>query len=91
MCNLLPDLNGKTECYSITEEAQDKLEKIALKSNNKEKSSIKKIIGGYAKEGLKEIALTASKEIFCAVLSAIPFGNVAKKAIGYVIKAVVEE
>lgn len=89
MCNLLPDNNGMAEGYTITEEAKEKLRVIASNTvNTKEKSSIEKIIRGSAKEGLKELALTASKEVLSAVLSTIPFGSMAQLAINYVINAI---
>ena len=89
MCNRLPDKDGKVENYVIKDEAKEKLKEIASSTtSDKEKSSIAKIIGGATKEGIKELALTASKEVLSAALSAIPFGGIAKTAINFVIEAV---
>ena len=89
MCNILPDHNGNEERYTITEEVREKLQEIAsYSSNEKEKAAIVKIISGVAKEGMKELALTASKEVLSAVLAAIPFGSMAQTAINFMIKAV---
>ena len=89
ICNRLPDKDGNVEGYIITDEAKEKLKELAENTtDNKEKSAISKILCGAAKKGVKDLALTASKEVLSVALSAIPFGSIAQSAINFVIKAV---
>ena len=91
LCLCLPDENNNTEFYSLTEEEKSKLKEIKKQCrNDKEGGAIENILKGAVNDGLKELALYATKDVLCAALSAIPFGGVVQPVISYLVKALKE-
>lgn len=89
LCNSLPDENGNVIECQMSETAKAELAKIQSKlTKEKEIQSISKIMDGALKDGLKDLITSASKEVICAVLSTLPCGNIAKKAIDFCIQVV---
>ena len=57
-----------------------------LKKEGSEDGAIKKICSGAVEDGLKDLAVNASKEIIISVLKLLPFGGVAVAIIESLIK-----
>jgi len=77
LCKRLSDEN-----FVLDEESESYLKTLESNlSDKKEKTAIRKIIEGATEEGLKSLALSASKEILLGVLKQMPFGGVAASAI----------
>lgn len=81
LCN---SLSGRE--LEISDETAKKLRQIEKAENNQR--AINKICSGAVEDGLKELALGASKEILLSVLKALPFGGFAAVAIEAIIKVI---
>lgn len=71
----------------IDEKIEKKLKKEAAKYDQGS-SAIEKICSGVLEDGLKELAVGASKELLLGVLSLLPFGGVAKTAVEAIIAVI---
>ena len=69
LCEKLSD-----EKLIIDDETEKKLRKIKLEGSN---NPIEKICSGALEDGLKELAINASKEVILSVIRILPFGGVA--------------
>ena len=66
----------------LSPDVRSNLEKLKKSgSTEKEKSALESILTGSIEEGLKSIAISASKELLLEVLKLIPFGGLAGKAV----------
>ena len=70
----------------VDDETAEKLKEIG--KNGKCQNAIQKICSGAIEDGLKDLAIGASKELFLSVLELLPFGGFAKIAIGSIIKVI---
>ncbi len=86
-------------CSSFEDEQELQLDSNAEKAlkelqkkveSQKEKTALQKIIDGSVKEGVKEIAAAASKELVFSVLGLVPCGGLVKAGI-QALKAVIEK
>lgn len=79
------DICIKDESISIlfSEEVKKEVRKIARSD-----SSLKEFINDFTREGLESFLMAASKEAIIDVLSVLPFGGIASKAVGFVLKAI---
>lgn len=76
-------------CQSLEDEkapdfdqkVKESLETLQRSANDEEKPLIKRLIAGSAEDGLKDIAICASKKLLVEILGLLPFGGVAKAAI----------
>lgn len=71
--------NKLGEAVPISDENRSALKK--LEANEGTKTAIKKLIAGSFEDGIKELTLSASKEIIIEVLKLLPFGGLASKAV----------
>ncbi len=66
----------------LTQDALVKLKELKkICSSEKEKSALDSILSGSLEDGIKSIAISASKELLLEVLKLIPFGGLAGKAV----------
>lgn len=74
------------EQISLDKATEKKLQELTKQDNSKkEKNAIQKIVNGAVEEGLKELALSGTKEVLVGVLDSIPFGGVAAKLISVLV------
>ncbi len=78
LCRALDD-TGVPELPQVAVEKLKELEKQAIQG--KEKSALQEIASGALEDGLKGLAISASKEILLKTLRVIPFGGLASQAI----------
>lgn len=79
LCGKLSENN-----IQIDDEAIQKIKELQKQAtNSKEKTALQSIIEGSVEEGLKSLALFASKELLLIVLKQIPFGGIAGEALKY--------
>ena len=70
------------EKVQINEETKKKLRELSDKhATDGNKTAFEKLLAGDFKNGIKEFAIEASKEVLCEVLNLIPFAGFTKKAI----------
>jgi hypothetical protein len=67
--------------FELTDDSKAKLKEKKTYKNESETGFINKILAGGVEEGMKSLAVTASKELILAVLNAIPMGGCAALAI----------
>lgn len=65
----------------VSDEAKSKLRELNSANKGKFATAIQEIVSGSVKEGLKDLTLSASKEVVLEVLKLIPFGGLAGQAI----------
>lgn len=78
LCRSL-DQEGSAQLSPDAKDTLRDLEKEA--KSQEEKSALKEILSGSMEDGMKKLAISASKEILQAVLNLLPFGGLAGKAI----------
>lgn len=81
LCNNLPNKDGSSFPIELNGEAKFKLEKLAENLPRDEKETIKTILAGDLKNGIKNLAKAAKEDLLSIVLSHLPFANTAKTAI----------
>lgn len=70
------------ENFVLRDESKEALKKLQKDAKGeKEQNALERIISGSVEDGLKEIAISASKELLMFVLSQLPFGGIAASAI----------
>lgn len=85
LCNSFED----TSAIELEENVKKKLKKLQRECEGEnEQSALNRIISGDIKGGLKELAVTAGKDIFIDALGLIPFGGLAGTAFKYLTKVI---
>lgn len=73
---------GHEQQQELTQDAQLKLKELKKTcSSEKEKSALDSILSGSIEDGIKSIAISASKELLLEVLKLVPFGGLAGNAV----------
>ena len=75
----------------ITLDSETELKLNELKKKGAGEGAIKKLCSGAVEEGLKDLAINASKEVIISVLKLIPFGGVAVSIIDALVKVLERE
>ncbi|MEY8232076.1 hypothetical protein AALA82_10685 [Oscillospiraceae bacterium 50-16] len=66
----------------LSDESKEALRKLQREAKGeKEQNALERILSGSVEDGLKEIAISASKELLMFILGQLPFGGIAASAI----------